>query len=79
MLQPSATGSLFWTGRLVPEHVRWTVRWPDFVRRWVAKQRRLAQQHAQADREAITRLAGAADVAAEANAVVARHEALAQQ
>jgi hypothetical protein len=49
-----------------------------FLQRLANQQRQYAQQHAQADREAIARLAGA-DVVAAAHAVVARHHALAQQ
>ncbi len=49
-----------------------------FLQRLANQQRQYAQQHMQADREAIARLAGA-DVAATARALVARHDALAQQ
>jgi hypothetical protein len=49
-----------------------------FLERLTALQRQYAQQHMQADRETVARLAGA-DVAAAAHALVARHHALAQQ
>lgn len=49
-----------------------------FLQRLAAQQRQYAQQHMQADKQAMTRLAGT-DVAATARALVARHHELARQ
>jgi hypothetical protein len=57
---------------------RATPRASQFLQRLAAQQRQYAQQHMQADRETIARLAGA-DVTAAARALVAQHGALAQQ
>jgi len=57
---------------------RATPRASQFLQRLADQQRRYAQQHMQADRETISRLA-ATDVAQAARALVARHHELAQQ
>ncbi len=57
---------------------RATPRAAQFLQRLVAQQRQYAQQHMQADRETIARLAGT-DVAAAARVLVVRHHELARQ